>query len=149
MPDSLTALVEQRRNLLEQLAGLGDFRSGSITPTRGKCGNPSCHCHRPQDPGHGPNFRLARKVAGKTVTETFPTAAAQRKAEREIAVFRKFQELSRALIEVNEKICRLRPVQEEDVSPQDPYGRGSATVFNGESTRPLVGRYELRSARFR
>lgn len=119
MLDSLSSLVEQRRNLLQQLAGLGDFRPGSITPTSGKCGNGGCHCHRFNDPGHGPNYRLTYKFQGKTVTETFPTAAAQRKAEREIAGFRQFQELSRALIQVNEKICRLRPVEEEDRTPQE------------------------------
>ena len=28
------------------------------------------HCHRAGDPGHGPYYRLTRKVNGKTVTET-------------------------------------------------------------------------------
>jgi len=119
MPDSLAALVEERRTLLQQIGALGDFRPGSITPTRGRCGNRGCHCHRPHDPGHGPNYRLTYKVNGKTVTETFPTAAAQRKTEQEIAGFRKFQELSRALIEVNEKICRLRPVEEPAPSAEE------------------------------
>jgi hypothetical protein len=47
------------------------------------------------------------------MTESFPTPAAQRKAEREIAEFRKYQQLSRAFVEVNEKICRQRPLREE------------------------------------
>ena len=110
MPESLPALEAQRQALLYEISRLGDFRPGSITPTRGRCGNPHCHCHKPNDPGHGPNDRLTYKRNGKTVTETFPTAVAQRKAQREIAEFRKFQQLSRALLEVNEKICHLRPV---------------------------------------
>ena len=32
----------------------------------------SCHCAKPHDPGHDPQFRLTRRVAGKTVTETSP-----------------------------------------------------------------------------
>ena len=114
MPDSLDSLQAQREALLEQITQLGDLRPGSITATQGRCGNPRCHCQRRDDPGHGPNFRLTYKRKGKTITETFPTPLAQRKAEREIGEFRKFQRLSRTLLEVNEKICRLRPVAEAE-----------------------------------
>src|SRR2546428_192508 len=107
MGETLTALEDQRTQLLQQIAGLGDFRTGSITVTTGRCGKPNCHCARPRDAGHGPNFRLTRKVDGTTVTETFPSPAALDKAQREVAEFHKFLHLSRALIEVNEKICRL------------------------------------------
>ena len=68
-------------------------------------------CHRPRDPGHGPNLRLTYKWRGKTVTESLPTPAAVRKAEREVAEFRRFQQLSREFVEVNEKsagCARLR-----------------------------------------
>jgi hypothetical protein len=112
MPDPLAALETQRAGLLEQFHRLGDFRSGSITGTGGRCGNPRCHCHREDDPGHAPHLRLTYKRGGRSVTESFASPAAQRKAEREIAAFRRFQELSRALVEVNEKICHLRPVED-------------------------------------
>jgi hypothetical protein len=112
MPDTLSILEDQRTQFLRQIAQLGDFRTGSITGTVGRCGKPNCHCARPQDPGHGPNFRLTRKVDGKTVTESFPSLGALRKAQREVGVFHQFLQLSRALIEVNEKICRLRPLPE-------------------------------------
>jgi hypothetical protein len=119
MPDSLPALEAQRLALLLQISRLGDFRPGSITPTRGRCGNPRCHCHQPNDPGHGPNDRLTFKRKGKTITETFPSAIALRKAQREIEEFRRFQQLTRALLEVNERICRLRPVPEAATSEQE------------------------------
>ena len=118
MSDSLLDLERRRSEVLSEIGRLGDFRPGSISATRGRCGNPNCHCHKPDDPGHGPNWRLTYKVEGKTVTESFPTAAAQRKAEREIAGFRRYQELSRALIETNERICRARPL-EDTVSPEE------------------------------
>ena len=118
MTDSLPELENRRSELLDQIADLGDFRPGSISATRGRCGNPNCHCHKPDDPGHGPNLRLTYKAEGKTVTETFPTISAQRKAEREIAGFRRYQELSRELVDTNEKICRARPV-EETMTPQE------------------------------
>jgi hypothetical protein len=118
MPDSLLDLEKLRSEVLAQISALGDFRPGSISATGGRCGNPNCHCHLPGDPGHGPNLRLTYKVKGKSVTESFPTPAAQRKVEREIAMFRRYQELSRTLIETNETICRARPL-EDTLTPQE------------------------------
>jgi len=117
MPESLPALEKQRARLLEQFGELGDFRPGSITGTGGRCGNPHCHCHREGDPGHAPHLRLTYKLHGKTFTESFASPAAQRKAEREIAAFRRYRELNRAFVAVNEKICRERPV-EDTLTPE-------------------------------
>jgi hypothetical protein len=113
MPDSLTALERERADLLQQFYNLGDLRPGSVTAVVRRCGKPSCHCAQPQDPGHGPQFRLTRKIGGKTVTESFASPAAFRKAQREIEEFHRFQNLSAELVAVNERICRLRPVEEE------------------------------------
>jgi len=110
MTAALANLEQQRSALQNQLAELGDFRAGSITGTGGRCGNPRCHCHEAHDPGHGPYYRLTRKVDGKTVTETFSTEAALRKAQREVEEYHRFRRLSQELLEVNEQICRLRPV---------------------------------------
>src|SRR5437762_12709536 len=71
MPDSLVDLESRRAAVQSQIAQLGDMRSNSITGTSGSCGNSNCHCHRADDPGHGPYYRLTRKVKGKTVTERF------------------------------------------------------------------------------
>ena len=104
--------------MLTKIADLGDFRSGSITAISGRCGKPQCRCHQPNQPGHGPNFRLTRKVDGKTVSETFSSPTALHKAQREVEAFHRFRELNRELLEVNEKICRARPV-EETLTPQE------------------------------
>ncbi len=118
MSDSLASLEARRGEIQRAIGGLGDLRAGSITGTGGRCGNPRCHCHRPGDPEHGPYYRLTRKVNGKTVTETFASAAALRKAQREVDEFHRFRELSRDLLAVNEKICQQRPV-EDTLSPQE------------------------------
>lgn len=118
MPQSLAELEQQRTVLLHQISELGDFRSGSITGTGGRCGNRNCHCHRSKDPGHGPHPRLTYKKNRKTVTESFASPAAQRKAEREIEAFRRWQQLSRSFVEINERICRERPA-EESLTPQE------------------------------
>lgn len=112
MSESLAVLEQQRATILGRILSLGDFRSGSISSMTGRCGKPDCRCHRPGQPGHGPNYRLTRKVNGKTVTETFASPAELRKAQMEVEAFHQFRELSRELLEVNEKICRARPVEE-------------------------------------
>jgi len=112
MPDSLTQLEAQRTELFRQIGEVGDFRRGSITTTSGKCGKPSCHCASSNDPGHGPNFRLTRKVQGKTVTPPFASLAELGKAQREVTNLHHFQELCQELIAINERICQLRPLEQ-------------------------------------
>ena len=115
---SLAQLEQEKRDLLRTFSELGDLRPGSITGIVRRCGKPTCHCAQPDDPGHGPNLRLTYKVQGKTISEALPTPVAVRKAEREIAEFRKFQLLSHAFVQVNERLCRLRPI-EETLTPEE------------------------------
>jgi hypothetical protein len=117
--DPLSPLVNERSTLLQQISRLGDCQPGSITSATRRCGKPSCHCAKPNDPGHGPHFQLTQKIAGKTVTQNLPSQAAVRKAEGEVAEFRKFQSLTGELVEVNRKICRLRPVEQSQQTPQE------------------------------
>jgi hypothetical protein len=111
MPDSLSTLEANRSQLLEEFLSLGDLRPGSITAVVRRCGKPNCHCAKPNDPGHDPQFRLTRRVAGKTVTESFPNPAALRKAQKEVAEFRRFQKLTAELVTLNESICARRPLE--------------------------------------
>lgn len=118
MSESLQQLEKRRAEIAAKISALGDFRPGSITATQGRCGNPNCHCHQPGEKGHGPNFRLTYKADGKTVTESFPNPAAQRKAEREVAEFQRYRELSRTFVATSEEVCRARPV-DDTLSPQE------------------------------
>ncbi len=115
----LSATERDVRSRIAQLASGHWFLRGTLSERSGKCGKPSCHCHQPKDPGHGPNLRLTYKVDGKTVTESLPDQAATRKAEREIAEFRKLQGLHKELIEVNAQICRVRPSEPDVLSPAE------------------------------
>ncbi len=72
---------------------------------------------------HGPNLRLTFKRGGKTVTESVSDPVAKGKAEREIAEFRKLQVLHKAFVDVNARICRLRPARAEMQSPEKKNGR--------------------------
>ena len=118
MSHFLTELETRRAAIQSEVAHLSDMRAGSITSTGGRCGNPNCRCHRPGAVGHGPFYRLTRKRDGRTITETFSSPAALAKGQREVAEYHRFRELSGQLLEVNEEICRLRPV-EETLTPQE------------------------------
>jgi hypothetical protein len=117
--DPLSILIDDRATLLRQISELGDFQPGSITSASRRCGKPGCHCAQPKDPGHGPHFQLTQKVAGRTVTQNLASPAALKKAEREIAEFRRFQSLTSHLVEVNRKVCRLRPVEQTGQTAQE------------------------------
>ena len=53
------------------------------------------------------------------MTQNLPSTAAVRKAESEVAEFRKFQTLTGDLVDVNRKICRLRPVEQAVQTAQE------------------------------
>jgi hypothetical protein len=108
---TLSKLESDRSKLLEEFLRLGDLRPGSITAVVRRCGKPTCHCAKPNDPGHDAQVRLTRRVAGRTITETFPSPVALRKAQREVAEFHRLQQLSQDLVRINERICALRPVE--------------------------------------
>ena len=71
----LSELGLRRREIQDQLAGLGDLRPGSLTPRFRKCGKPTCHCAAQGDPGHGPSWSLTWAVEGKTRTRIIPAEA--------------------------------------------------------------------------
>ncbi len=68
---------------------------------------------------HGLNLRLTYKVEGKTVTEFLPDQVAMRKAKREIAEFRKLQNLHKEFVEVNAQICQMRPPESDVAVPEE------------------------------
>ena len=55
---------------------------------------------------------------GTIQTELQVIAEWMRKAQREVEAFHHFRELSGELLEVNEKICRARPV-EDSLTPEE------------------------------
>ena len=114
MLDSLSELEAGRSRILRQFGSLGDLRAGSICAVVRRCGKLGCHCSKPGDVGHDPQVRLTRRVKGKTVAESFPTPAAWRKAQAEIDEYHRLQKLNAELIEVNEKITKLRPLDSDE-----------------------------------
>ena len=54
-------------------------------------------------------------MAGAEISTVIVTSPAQ----REVAEYHRFRELGGQLLEVNEEICRLRPVEEPPLSAQE------------------------------
>ena len=145
---TLAEWEQRRQTIAKQIDQLGDFRPGSITSTSGRCGKPECRCHRPGESGHGPNLRLTYKVGGKSVSESLPSAAAMRKTEREVAEFRKYQQLRREFVEANAEICRLRPIEEELPSDLEKNGGSDPPASRARNKSTLARRLQ-RSAQDR
>jgi hypothetical protein len=112
MPHSLAELEATRSKLLQQFLALGDFRPGTVSAIPRRCGRPTCHCAQRDDEGH-PQFRLLRKVRGKSVSESFATPSAFRKAAQEVAEFHRFQDLTAELTAINEEICQARSAESD------------------------------------
>ena len=124
MPHDLSALIAARSVVLRRISELKDMRPGSVLPVFRRCGKPNCHCAQPKDPGHGPQFQFSCKLDGKTHSESLPNRSAVDKAEKEIAEYRTFEQLSRELVQLNRQICEARPVSapDESFSPEEKNG---------------------------
>jgi hypothetical protein len=136
MPDSLSSLIDERSALLRQVSELGDFQPGSISSPTRRCGKPSCHCSKPDDSGHGPHYQLTQKIDGKTVSQNLPSLAAIRKAENEVAEFRRFKALTDDLVEINRKICRARPIEPAEQTTQEKNGASNPARSRPRSRTP-------------
>ena len=67
------AAERTRERLLAQLPDLRHILRGSLVTRYRRCGQPTCHCARVGDPGHGPAYYLMVTVLpGKTVQVYIP-----------------------------------------------------------------------------
>ena len=112
MARTLEELEGRRAAVLKQIEAIGDMRRGSVAERYRQCGKHPCCCEQADHPGHGPYYSLTVKAEGTTVTRHLAVGTERAKVEREIAAFRRFQELVPALVEVNEEICEARPVEQ-------------------------------------
>jgi Family of unknown function (DUF6152) len=108
---SLQELELRRKNLFRQLQNLGDFRRGTISVNYRKCGKSNCACARKDHPGHGPQYLWNVSIGGRTQARNLPLGPELEKIEKEVDRYHTFVRLSQELIEVNDRICQLRPVR--------------------------------------
>jgi len=119
LPDGtpIEQLLSQRQTVKSQIAAVGDMRPGSLVERHRKCGKPNCHCAKHGAQGHGPDWILTREVNGKTVTRAVPGGSAVQQTRAQIEEYKRFRELIRELIQVNERICDLRLRQPDAAAP--------------------------------
>ena len=107
---SLEDLKRRREAIRRDLARIGDLRPGSLKAQYRRCGKSNCRCAREGEQGHGPSWFLSRIVKGKMHCQAIPVRALE-ETRQQVDECRRLRDLTRELIEVNERIChrRLRP----------------------------------------
>jgi len=103
--DGVEQLRIRRDEIKAELAGIEDFRPGSLVTRYRRCGKQGCHCARPGEEGHGPSWSLTRDVGGKTVTHVIPPVAVEQ-TQGQMAEHRRFRSLVRELVEISERLCQ-------------------------------------------
>lgn len=102
-------LERRRAELFALLSQVGDFRRGALNAVWRKCGKPNCQCAQPGSRGHGPQWNLTRRVAGKTVNVHLKPGPELEKTRREVAEHQRFADLVEEVSAVSEAICTARP----------------------------------------
>lgn len=136
MEKTLETLEARRLDLYRQLAELGDFRPGTISVNYRKCGKKNCVCARPSHQGHGPQYLWNTTVKGKSLAKNLRMGPELEKARQQAENYQFFLQLTRQMIEVNRKICELRPTLEiEDEEELDRLKKKLQKQFSRKSRK--------------
>lgn len=136
MNEDLERLEEERKELYPRISKTGDMRRGTISANYRKCGKHPCCCEKPDHPGHGPQYLYTKKVNGKTVSILLKSVPEIEKYTKEIENRKRFQHICAKIIDVNERICDLRPLP-EDMSDDE----------QGQVKKKLRRRYKKRQVK--
>lgn len=110
MEETVERLEKRREHLYRQMQETGDFRRGIISVLYRKCGKKNCICAQEGHPGHGPLHLWNATIKGKSYAKSLWLGPEMQKYLEEIANHDKFLKLCGEIVEVNERICDLRPV---------------------------------------
>jgi hypothetical protein len=112
MQPTVESLEQRRQDLCQQLAGLGEFRRGTLSVNYRRCGKPNCACARPDHPGHGPQYLWNATIEGKSRAKNVALGPELEKIGQEVENYRRFQRWLEQWVEVNERLCQFRPMPE-------------------------------------
>lgn len=112
MGETVESLEKKREHLYRQMQETGDFRRGIISVIYRKCGKKNCICAQEGHPGHGPLHLWNTTIKGKSYAKSVRLGPEMQKYLDEIANHDKFLKLCEEIVEVNERICDLRPAPE-------------------------------------
>lgn len=138
MNQSLTKLESQRNSLYKKLEETGDFRRGTIYFNYRKCGKKNCICAKPGHPGHGPQYLWSTTIKGKSYAKSLKLGPELKKYMDEIDNYRSFLRIRDEMVQLNEKICNLRPVVEvEDKDEAEELKKKLQMYFRKKYTKKL------------
>jgi hypothetical protein len=112
MTETLESLEQQRAALYQQMLSLGDFRPGTISVNYRKCGKNNCACAKLGHPGHGPQYLWNTTSGGKSRAQSLRLGPELEKVDNEVHNHEVFLRLCREVVQISEKICRMRPTRE-------------------------------------
>lgn len=112
MAESLKSLESKRKSLYKRLEELGDFRRGTIATNFRKCGKKNCACADPEHRGHGPQYLWSTTIKGRSYAKGLKLGPQLQKYVDETDGYRRFSKLCAEIVQVNEELCDVRPVQE-------------------------------------
>ncbi|MBI3358908.1 MAG: hypothetical protein HY037_04925 [Nitrospirae bacterium] len=112
MEKGIRELETRRDSIYRQIEVLKDFRPGTISVNYRRCGKKNCTCHQKDHPGHGPQYLWNTTRKGKSLAQNLRLGPELDKVQKEVETYKQFDRLCQEAIEVNEQICRLRPVPE-------------------------------------
>ncbi|MFY9527807.1 MAG: DUF6788 family protein [Candidatus Acidiferrales bacterium] len=108
---SLASRLRQRKfALLRRFPIPSDLLPGSLSMSHICCGNPSCHCSRPRDPGHA-IWTYTFMVNEKKRTQHIPKAMVEEVRQR-VTAGREFQNVVRDILAANAQLLVLARKQE-------------------------------------
>jgi len=126
MPDPLSAFVTTDPLCSSKSPNSGDFQPGFGHQCFPALWESPLPLRQANDPGHGPHFQLTQKIDGKTVTQHYPLQQPSVRQRVRSLSFRKFRTLTGELVDVNRKICRLRPVEQTSKRPRKKNDAGKS-----------------------
>ena len=145
MVETLEELEQRRSSLYQQMQALGDFRPGTISVNFRKCGKRGCACAQPKHSGHGPQYLWNTTSGGRSRAQNLRLGPELEKAQQELDNHQLFLGLCKELVEVNEKICRLRPVAPiKDEKELEALKKNCDYSGLSQPIAVLVGMFELR-----
>lgn len=98
-------LRQRKFRALERFAIPEDLLPGSLSASRTRCGKSSCHCARPEDPGHLV-WTYTFMSGGRKRTLHVPAPMVP-ELERRLAASRRFQEAVREVMTANAELLVL------------------------------------------
>ena len=110
MGSSIEELDRYREGLINEMFSLGEFRRGTITVNYRKCGKGGCHCAPEGARGHV-QYLWNAAIGGKVVVRNLHLGPEVEKYIEETERYKKFIDLCKKLVEVNERLCDEVPVE--------------------------------------